>query len=255
MEAIQQYDKEYLLAESKYIANLITSEIGNANNVGERLSTVFSVVLVTAEILQEKCGLNISVQDLKKTLTEHLKSLVTDSLPLSDRAYDVILEWIANHQDRIQGFKGCEFSGALAKYTAENEIAIQSTILKKYLEDRKFQDINVVAKSLKKAGLLHTESPSGLQARIKFSKMTLNCYRIVLREEKEISNKGTIKLVESQNLCEPSEENQILSELENTTESSLETNTQPEKPKTVPKILKDRSGNSTKFGNNRFSRQ
>lgn len=161
----------------------ILDELNTDKNIVHRLACVFSILILTAELLRNELKLNLNVYEIKNHLIKHLADIGRESLSLSQRAYNTILEWTNKNLYRIQGFKSPELLSAVAKFTSENEIAIQSSEFEKILFDNGFSDVRVVAKALKKDNLLRPESKDGLQTRIVFGNVRVPCYRIVFREE------------------------------------------------------------------------
>lgn len=179
VEDFANYEKSILSDYHKVkedFDKLITSQRGT----DERIATIFSVVLLTAQRLTKI--LNLDIENLKKFLANYINDLGYNTMPLSDRAYNAVVEWISCNTPRINCYYGkVKHNDAVAE-KLDNSIIIKADEFKRLLADKGFTDVNVVAKSLKKAGLLIAEG-NGLRYRYTFEKQRVDCYRIILSEE------------------------------------------------------------------------
>ena len=180
VEDFANYEKSILSDYHKVkedFDKLITSQRGT----DERIATIFSVVLLTAQRLTKI--LNLDVENLKKFFADYINDLAYNAIPLSDRAYNAIVEWITNNTTRINRYYNPteKIKGAIAE-KVDNSIIIKASEFKRLLADRGFSDVNIVAKSLKKSGMLIAEG-NGLAYRYTFDKQRVECYRIILRDE------------------------------------------------------------------------
>lgn len=164
--------------------SLITSNCGS----DERISTIFSVVLLTAQRLTEV--LDLDIEELKKFFADYINELAHNNQPLVDRAYNAISEWISNNTSKINCYygRGDKHNGAIAE-KFDNSIIIKATEFKRLLADNGFSDVNIIAKSLKNAGLLIAEG-NGLRYRYTFEKQRVECYRIVLKNQQTEATKS-----------------------------------------------------------------
>ena len=117
-------------------------------------------------------------------LANYLSEIDRDSLSLTQRAYNVLLDWISGHPHLIAklGDSGLP-TGAVARMVKQNEIAIKSSYFQKLLLENDFSDVKVVAQAFKHAGLLHPEMKDGLQARVTFGATKVQTYRIILKND------------------------------------------------------------------------
>ena len=161
----------------------LLSSVNSDKSIVKRLISVLSFILIAAYLANKRMKLAIDCDAIADYLINHLKEIDRESLSLSSRAYDVIREWISDHQYSIQKLGESDFPGASAKMTKSNEIAIKSSVFQKLLNDNGFSDVKVVAQALRRDNLLHPEAPNGLQARIRFGNTKVQTYRIILKDK------------------------------------------------------------------------
>ncbi len=187
--------EDNIFADYRKTKNDFESLITTNRSTDERIATIFSVVLLTAQRLTKVLDLNI--ESLKKFFADYINETAYNAQPLVDRAYNAIIEWVTNNTTRINRYYNPteKIKGAVAE-KLDNSIIIKASDFKRLLVDRGFSDVNIVAKSLKKAGLLITEG-NGLGYRYTFDKQRVECYRILLKDQETTPSIETNEVLNS----------------------------------------------------------
>ncbi len=181
---LQAYPQELLLKLHNEWQEAFLENVASAKNIVKRLICILSIILTTAQIVNEKLDMSLDLSLIANFLANYLSEIDRDSLSLTQRAYNVLLDWISGHPHLIAklGDSGLP-TGAVARMVKQNEIAIKSSYFQKLLLENDFSDVKVVAQAFKHAGLLHPEMKDGLQARVTFGATKVQTYRIILKND------------------------------------------------------------------------
>lgn len=80
--------------------NLILSKIKLKNQISERLTLKYAILLTTANIAQEFLGLNVDMENIINFLVRHHDDFGLEA-SIGERAYNCVLDWLAKNRGKL----------------------------------------------------------------------------------------------------------------------------------------------------------
>lgn len=148
--------------------------------ITERLSMKYAILLVTAKLVNRHWGFHINKVAMDMFLVEHHNSYREEG-DQGERAYKVLLEWVAKNRSRLQDGDSCTLNVSVEGLIKGTMVALLPSTFESLMKVAGFTDIKVIAHVLRERGVLKPEKGQrGIQARVVINGVKTPCYRFEL---------------------------------------------------------------------------